>query len=61
MFWHSAIPPCLQTLHEEEGTRETFVMDDTFICEAGVIFDTIDQEKRTIKALEFLAMEDINA
>ena len=44
MFWHHIIPPCLQTLHEEEGTRETFVVDDTFICKAGVTFDTIYQK-----------------
>ena len=44
MFWHYIISPCLQTLHEEEGTRETFVVDDTFICEAGVTFDTVYQK-----------------
>ena len=43
MFWHSTISPCLQALHEEEGTCETLV-DDTFICKAAVSFDTIYQE-----------------
>ena len=44
MCGDSTISPCLQTLHEEESTREPFVVDDTFICKAGVTFDTIYQK-----------------
>ena len=41
MFWYATVLPCLQTLHDEWGTCEAFVVEDTFLCNEGVTFDRV--------------------
>ena len=46
MFWYSTVLPSRQALHAEESTSEAFVMEDTFVCRADVIFYRIVEETR---------------
>ena len=44
MCWYSTVLPCLRALHEQKGSSEAFVLEDTFVCDVDVTFETIYRE-----------------
>ena len=59
MCWYSTVLPCLRALHDQEGSNEAFVLEDTFVCDVDVTFETIHRETRH-RGAGVLATQDTN-